>query len=1075
MVDWKGFQKVADRLAKSYTVKDVKISLIMLDPGILVHYSFLWRLLARLGITQFRFGRDLCFGTLFTTLLKKNPNLFTQAPPEVVTTFNNLVTFLFSEKVARKLFVSTQVHEEMLARLRENLPYEKRLQLFLRQSTAFQDLQSQAAALPQANHTVDITDHQRTLVELEQILDERLAKLDDLKKKKEVLFSTISKLPTAKPACFNGRRQEAWDKIFLTLSPYFKIAEGEMQSFANGEQFTAWMTEELRLFDEATKAAEILKAYKSLEKEIPQFVDGLHDVTPYLIQKHVQGYLEVVEEELLQGETLEQIRQKMKEQTAHVLHLNRLIKENFDKLKTNATPFFQKLFVAEFIPYRDLPKEADRILTEPFQSSAVHSQALSPEEYAKYEAEITEHAKEQLKKIEHLLEVAKTRTKKLHEMEEFQRAFLQIINQVRYYKDLHEDFVRYDEKAQKLSLSKQDLTKATFQEIEHLVQERIKHYEEFRAQTPSIMRALATASQRSERRSLDDKLAIKRRLFEIFWNISPYLDLAENVAALRETLTRELKESIVKFYQGELTSSEFLFACQEMPYEHDVVKLRNEITHRASRLKDLRDEAIRIAREVSNFRRLLEIAGLQHERAYRDFVSHKAEIFQILQDIENPFIAFSKATTKDEINYVFRNLWIRIEELQAFVEKSKEEAVGFLKKSAVALKGSFLRALVSLEELFQLKEATRLSLVSQSERELNLAPPNELFEAVLAQIHGIEKRFRFCQPFTFYMLIGDHQMRLKLFQEAYSLDEKLESVVSFAKSMQYVKTFEEERVDVILEAFERRYLLEDEKNDPATLDAAWKRYQKRMQRTLTLVLDEVFLDIGLLDRHGLMDVDQQTLNKTLIQAIERARQHVSQLLLPLSESSHLMCQKTTNDLKKNLDEWVKIAIPESSDTDALLEHLRSFCHLLFDVKVLQAAFQGMLIPKCLKLMNDLRSLSRYLEEWLQEKRGERKAIWGIPWIPECYAIRSEIETFEPTEESANAFRPVVKKVLEIIQQIPEVSYLKATDGDPLQLATINNELSAHLEEIDLLAQDTKREHPFIYIPGYLAFFGSASS
>ena len=49
-----------------------------------------------------------------------------------------------------------------------------------------------------------------------------------------------------------------------------------------------------------------------------------------------------------------------------------------------------------------------------------------------------------------------------------------------------------------------------------------------------------------------------------------------------------------------------------------------------------------------------------------------------------------------------------------------------------------------------------------------------------------------------------------------------------------------------------------------------------------------------------------------------------------------------------------------------------------------------------------------------------------------------------------------------MDQIPEHS--------KLQLADFQKELDQHLVEIELLAKDPKKEHPFIYIPGYLAFF-----
>ncbi len=747
-------------------------------------------------------------------------------------------------------------------------------------------------------------------------------------------------------------------------------------------------------------------------------------------------------------------------------NLQLFLKQQSDRLKRESIRLLEALFRPEYLAYPDFTQKANKIVAKEFSPPQVIGE-FSDEEFSRIKEEALTFCDGQLVELAQLVEAAKLRIERLGEMAQYAKLFFLFTAPAKEFKDLVADYHHLEEDVRSFQVSPKQLQKGSFEENEALVKSSYEKYLELKKKMPNALNQLIREAAISEVRTIDNKAAVKRRLFEIFWNISPYQDLSESFHDMKKLLTDELREAMHNFYTGKITSSELLEICQEMPYEHDVVKLRNEISHRSARLKDLRDELLRLYREVSEKRRFLEIASLEHQKVYQDIVECQATVKNILSDVENPFKAFLKAETKDDINYVFRAFWIRVEEVQPALEAAVNETVLLLEKSAESLKAALLRALDTLEEALSKKEGTRPQLVLRAERECAQAVPNLLYRTVISLLHVTERSYSISQPFSFFMLVPTHELRLSMLEDAISLDSHIQGMIDFAKAMQYVKTFEEERVDSILEAFERQHVVEELSKMPLDLKDAWDGYVERMQIAARLVEDEIFLDVGLLDRRALMDVDQKALKKTLLLAIERAKMHTYEprfgLLanLQFAETSPL-CKKTLDAIRKRLEEWTAVAVDETKSIDELLEHLRSYCHNLFDAKVIIAAHANMLLPKCLEFINEVRSLERYVEESLLQKRTKYLKELGISWIPECRHMRAEIETFEPEEEAASSLEPLVKKVFGQINELPEYAQF--------HLEAFQKELEAHLREIEEISKNPKKEHPFIYIPGYLAFF-----
>lgn len=1063
MTDWNAFCSTATFLLTAYSDSALKRCLVYLDPRVLDEITLKDRLVMRTGVTSGKWGRDACFAKLFQYVLKSQPDLLVNAPPEAQRAYNDLVHFLFTPETAKALLVGSHSHVEQMAPQTSNgaMSLEKRLELFVQRASIFEDLLKKTEQMPSIDE----------LAALEKALDERQNKLLVLKAKRQKLTTLIQNLPKEPPKYLQPvQHMDEWQKLYTIVAP-LNLDSVNGRKFEDLAAFEAWTAQEEAFLQEVLKAASVLATAKTVEVAVKGFNDQLKAVSGFLYQTHVAGIAPLLEQKILEGQDESEIKAFLQKQSEKCTEIEQFQKQQAEHVRLESSSYLQQLFTDKFLTFTDLPEEIQRILSLHFDPQPINSLELTDEVIAQYKEQAKTYYEGLLGQMAHLVDAANERLRRLEDMTQYSRVFFVLTAPAKQYKDLYSDYHALEQSMQSLAALKQEFSKGAFEENEKKLQACYEQYLELKANMPEAINRLICEAEQSQQRAGDDKSAIKRRLFEIFWNISPYLDLMESFRDMRRMLTAQLQEGVRAFYSGTLSSSELLGICQEMPYEHDVVKLRNEITHRSARLKDLRDEALRLLVEVQQTRRFLEIADLKGQKAYHDLISQQATVFAILTDVENPFSAFAKAETKDDINYVFRKFWMRIEEVQPLVEQALASALPLLMRAAPIIKGAFLKALDTLEDVVSHKSGTRAQLVAKAEKDLQFASQDELFNLLLSSIHAIEKSYGFCMPFVFFMLVPEHKIRLVMMQEAEALDAHIQETIAFAKAMQYVKTFEEERVDIILEAFEHQHVVIE---DSCLLDAlkkGWELYRERMHRAARLVEDEIFLDIGLLDRHALMDVDQKELSNTLRQAIARASSHIFEpkygifANLQVATVQEPLCRLTLDSLKKSLEEWSKALIVQDASIDWLLEHLRKYCHSLFDAKIILGAKAKMLLPKCLAFMNELKSFVGYIEAALQNKRSEHIAEWGKQWIAEVHGMRLMLECFEPEEEAAEEFKAITKKIFSEVEQIPEYS--------DLQLTEFQKELDLHLLEIDELAKNPKQEHPFIYIPGYLEFFNRA--
>lgn len=1074
-IDWNAFNNKVSELCKHFSPRELKVLLLMLDPTILARYSIFLRLISRFGLDKFSWGRWMLFGSLFKKLFKNNPSLFQSAPSSAISSFNALVAAIFPPWFVKHIKLAPKDEKTS----RKQLGYSPRLELLLEQAGLFHDILVAATELPRARSDFRYDNPDEPLIQLETILEARLAKIKAVKEGHMALFSKLVKLPCNPPNFLAAPKQlEKWQKVAENVSGFTTLQVNGPGTFEDEQSFEAWVSEQKMKQDLAHKALQVLLTSQGVETQVREFLESQKTLPASMYKAYVKNFAAHLEEDLLAADDAakakDAIFKQLATQKSQLEKAEHEVKIALESLKKSSMPLLSQLFAQDLLAYKDLPKEAERLIGERFDLQGEASYILDDAELQRLRQLIQNFSRGQLEKIGHLVQLGKGRGTKLEEIELFHKDYLKVVSRIKFFKDLQQEFAHLEEVP---AISKQELARGSVQEVEELLQSRYDVQLKFRQKLRELNEELNQKAFSTEQRCQDAKLAIKRRLFEIFWNITPYRDLAESLRDQRQALSLKLSQFVEEFYQGKISSAEFFSSIEELAYEHDVVKLRNEVTHRSARLKDLRDEIVRMREVCAEYRRLLEITSNNMEAVYRSLYALQPVLSLIAKDVEDPFQAFAKAVSKDDINYVFRNFWIRIEEVQPKLNQAQEQAKVLLIRSVSSLKNRLLLALNTLEELINEKTGKRPQLVVQAERELANVTGEDLLNAILGQMHAAEKQYRFLQPFSFFMNIADLNERKSMLTEARECHLEVSECREFAKQMQYIKTFEEERVDIILEVFEKEHLIGDEDDTLSHKKEAWAKHIQFLRHAACSVREEVFLDIGLLDRHALMDIEPERLISILKLSLEEAKRYINNTTysaflrvakLSAPPANYPLCQTLRAHLESDVREWEQITISKDAGIDVHLDHLRHFCHYLFQAKVRLASDQEMLLPKCINILHELASAIRLIDAWIVKKRSEKGFAFGKSWVHETFILRAELEAFEPQDEKASNFRVIEEKIFQGIEKLPEVHDLKGENGLPLAL--MRQELEDHLKEIESLAAQPKNEHPFIYIPGYLAFY-----
>lgn len=761
--------------------------------------------------------------------------------------------------------------------------------------------------------------------------------------------------------------------------------------------------------------------------------------------------------------------------------LSKQIENDVQNYKKKCASLLQQFFSSEFLFYSDLQKKAQAVVSESFPEELLAKDVQSDEAQAASFQKVQRFLDLQFQKLGSLLEQGKEREKKLKEIKDFQDRFILSLGQFKWCLDVRPHLNALVEDLKKLNVQKIEFVKLETEQIESVIDAAYARFSTMKDGQGALFDAIIQECKQSERSARDSLRTTKRRLFEIFTFVTPYPNLKAELKILANNLFKKMRVWNSNFFQGQLSSEQVLLHVVELPYEHDVILARNELDFRATRLLELREETHRLLRHMLDTWHFLEIAGLSlQDHLYRDASVLISDLQKYLELVENPFQVFSTSSEFENVNETFRRIWMQLEVLQPKVQACQKNADAYLHAHFEKIKRQFLKTVDDLEEVCQASTGVRPHLMLPLERELNETLPDKRLEVLRGQMAMLEARYGFARPFSFFMSIQDFRVQQDLLQQAEHLFQRIEATILFAKSLQYMKTFEEERVDVILEGFERRFLIEDSKI--RLPQSAWDKYLKRMEHTILLIEREVLLDIGFLDMRALFDIEEKQLLSMLHLAIEKAKAHVPLLqeelrALSKEKKEEGVLEKRVRDaLQQALLSWKESVLESekkspSESSRFWLKKLMLFCHILFEAKILCSAALGSASALYAELLSKLSAYVDYVESYLVQKRQLKGS--DKPWINECLPLRMHVINLELSEENAEEFLLGIESIFKKIEQIAEI---KAQDGqdnsekDNSERAGLEKELRDHLEMLSHLKREAHLEKPLHYVPGYIDYF-----
>jgi len=741
-----------------------------------------------------------------------------------------------------------------------------------------------------------------------------------------------------------------------------------------------------------------------------------------------------------------------------------IAKEEEAKFRSRALVPFNQLFNGELSIYQDLLEAAEKLFEKTLPKELLQ-EADSESAFTEAVKKIGDFFEALFQEIIELLKRSQERVRKLHVIADFQKKFLKCCEPFTLFADFKEKKAHKIKEIQSLTIPHSMLHGLETAKVDALIQAHYESYLAMQKSAPDFFEKMTKERNALLKLCTHATQTVKRRLFEIFYGITPFPDLLEAIQKLRSTLCLKIAHLQSLYFKGESRGFDLCQNLFDLAYEHDVQLLRNEIAFRATRLQELREENIHLLQAMLTARRYLHVASVSSkESIYLEVCSLCQELEQFLRHIENPFSVFKTCSAFENVNEQFRKLWVKMEDFATRVQKLKKGLHESFLRAIDTIENRLLRVADDLEEIEKEHKKIRPNLVVPLEHALHdeLVPVENQWDVLLDECTSLEKQFSYCQPLSFFMAVDDFQLRKKLFLETIKLDAKISQAVQFAKALQFIKTFEEERVDTILEVFERQYLIEDDTKNGAL---AFESYAKELLQRVAFVEREVVLDIGLLDMRSLFDVDEKKLQEALLAAINKAKQQIPALLRDLEQlkPDDESAKKMLQALVYNIKGWEKETGTHTEENALLLKQLMIFCHFLFEAKMQMEIKSENSQVKYALLVSEMRAYVDFIEEFIQKKRQAKEGEGQLtqPWVRELHAVRGDVEALEWMPEEASVYEKAFDELFKKIEEIAEIK--NQSEEEKRERLKLQNELLRKVKKAEIMGN----KQLFHHIPGCL--------
>lgn len=908
-------------------------------------------------------------------------------------------------------------------------------------------------------------DDEAKIEELQSIYEKRKAALKMLVAEYRQASAGACSIPALFLHDGKSALQEEWNAHIgyekeITIPPFF----------ANDTAFQEYVESIKKNINQIKEKRSFASFAQSVAQQLEQFIGQCKGYLEELKKIYLFRFIQECEKHLLHGDV--HILSLIEEQKKALSELNTAIQTRLDVFKQEVFVIVQTLFSDIFIPYKDLPAKVESLLKQDFSGALVDQPILTRAVADVVLKNIQEHIAHRLEEIKQVATIAFQRDAAIQTINDFVAEYAQSLLCLKQYKEFREEYEQKVYEARALQLKKEEFAKMAASAIGPAIETARERYNDFFNRASAEIDTAREKCAVIERRAQLSRLRLKRRLCEIFSETLFYQDLQESLQDCRQALFVSMQQLQQLLHDGRLTASEYETACNSLAYEHDTVLLRNELAFRATRLRELRQEVIRLMLQLQQSRRLLSL--LPAKDLYTSVGVLVEAVQQLLHRLENPYTLFKDILSKEAVNGVFRALWLEVEEIQAKTERMMPSVDLYLKKEAGVLKEYFFKALYDVETVVRSATGTRPQLVGHYEQECALG--SDLFSSLMVCLHMLEKEYGFVQPFAFFIMIPDSRLRQKLLREARVLQENVAAITAFAKTLQQVKTFEEERIDDILELFERRGIIEEGVQQEEALIIAWDRYRKRLEEASRRVEEEVIFDIGFIDQKALMDIDDahterltEILKIGAIQAYKKATDAETGILDRLAvlgayeayseQSTHPLCKKLYDTVCDSCTAWLQRQFPETATHFYWKRELEDACELFFLVKCMEEMQKNNTLAAGCVLVEEAHLLVSLVHEWLVQTRKMKYPLLQKPWIEETCSLHLVIDQRTFDEEA-------LEQLMAQITALAEIAHRTEEEKKSLPLEQCYQELVHHMR---MNREGAIASQPFFYLPGCLSY------
>ena len=767
-MDWNQFIQKTSQLAlkPSLQIEDVEDYLAFCKEKIAV-FSTMQRFFLQMGLLQTQFGRDLFLQSIFQTLKEHIP--FQDAPVEAVQAFDGLIEKLFSKSVARKLEIPIPLRKEVPQDLFEEI------EALRTKSKQFQDLQRELSTLYEEHREWRITQGtQETLknisskvFHIQEMLTQRQKSIQELERNYKALSSQAMKLNIDEEMQASSWKEHVDVVNLLKTGPFTTPKQ-----FADEKAFKDWYEQEKKKLAQKKQLVEHLENGLKAKTDLQSLLDALKTCRQAIFEIYGKQYAAEVEEGLRSGKKTysQDLVKEIEEQKKLAISLNRELQEKYQDLQRRCIPFYEEVCRIDFIMFVDLPKELEEIVHEDPPNDVLIPGPLTDVKN-EVEKKLQQFFERQFHRGKELIEKGRERKKLLDVVKTFQTHYEQSLVMCSLYPDMQKKRTEILKDIQQLTLDKNMFQKLSSTETDEYMKKYADQYQTMLKNSVKTIQEIQEECHKLEDAKIVATHTIKRRLFEIFSILTPYADLQNRLEKMHAFACNQIERFDDLFYKGKIALSDYRLGCFELAYDHDIMQLRSDLSFRATRLRELREETHRLLNTVLQMRRLFDIISFSKEDdIYKEILLVQDELFQYLFLLENPFQVFAKCVEFESVNTMFRKLWIELESLQPKVQTVAAVADLHFKKQTPVLQKKFMHLLDDLEEVLKV-ENKRPQLVNGFQVRMKDVQ-TEPWIALKNEFLLVEKTYPFVQPFSFFFAIEDANVRKKLLLQSKEIFEK---------------------------------------------------------------------------------------------------------------------------------------------------------------------------------------------------------------------------------------------------------------------------------------------------------------